>query len=79
MAEMAKLYLWNSHTQAKCKAHKAIDAIAATPDVPTNPRLDNIRPNTGQSGVTTGMGDDSDSNSNSNSNQLLFYNPVVCE
>jgi hypothetical protein len=66
-AEMAKLYLRNSRAQAKRKARKAINAIAATPDVPTDPGLDNIGPNAGQSGVATGMGDDSDSDSDSDS------------
>ena len=66
-AEMAKLYLWNSHAQAKRKAHKAGRATTPAPDVPANSGHMGAGANAGQSSATPSPDNGLDSSSDSNS------------
>ena len=66
-AEMVKLYLQNSHAQAKCKAHKAGRATMPAPDVPANSGHMGAGANAGQSSAAPSPDNGSDSSSNSDS------------
>ena len=66
MAEMAKLYLQNSHAQAKRKARKATKAAPATPGAAANSGLTGFKTNAGQN---NSQGGSTESSSNSNSDE----------